>query len=286
MKSQAQRIINFATSGVGVFLLLLALAVCIASAPAHAQENVWKVDSTHSVARLSLGSGSNSIEVGITPISGTIAFDTNDPADPVVNVQMDPRNAGGDARQISFKSKRSEMTSGGKIAVTGDLSVTRIERSVTMDASEGYYGVQYGDPVAHTDTQEVTLVFPSADLNAAHNGILQLTAATNISRERFPQLLTALSQRDWQRVAVEDESCSTAAPATGEGYYGPDCTGNVITTASNTLPSGPAVGEGYYGFESAPIPDRSQATITFDLRLTAIASAPSGASYAANTSGH
>jgi hypothetical protein len=38
------------------------------------------------------------------------------------------------------------------VAVIGDLTVTRVERSVTMDAREGYYGPFYGEPIVHTDT--------------------------------------------------------------------------------------------------------------------------------------
>lgn len=288
MRSHVQRIIHFTTSGVGLFFQLLILAVCVASVPAHAQGSTWQADAQHSIARLSLGSGSRSVDVGVTRVSGTVAFDANDPADPVVNLELTPENSGGaDYSQISFKSKRSEMTADGKTAVVGDLSLTRVERSVTMDANEGYYGAQYGEPVAHTDTQEVTLVFPAAELTAAHSGTLQLSAATNISRERFPQLLAALARRDGQTMLVQDETCTMAPSTVGEDYSGAICTGKVITTATNSMaPATPAVGEGYYGFEPAAIPDGSQATIAFDLQLTPVASAPAVGYNAAQIAGN
>jgi polyisoprenoid-binding protein YceI len=288
MRSHVQRMIHFASSGVGLFFLLLILAVCVASAPAHAQDNAWQADAQHSIARLSLGSGSKSVEVGITRVSGTVAFDANDLADPVVNLKLTPEDsARADYSQISFKSKRSEMTADGKIAVVGDLSLTRVERSVTMDASEGYYGAQYGEPVAHTDTQEVTLAFPATDLTAAHSGTLRLSAATTISRERFPQLVAALARRDGQSLVVQDENCTMPSSPVGEDYSGAICTGKVITTATNSVaPATPAVGEGYYGFEPAAIPDGSQATIAFDLQLTPVASGSAVGLNAAQVAGN
>lgn len=288
MRSHVQRIIQFASSGVSLFFLLLILAVCIASTTAHAQDDTWQADAQHSIARLSLGAGSKSVEVGVSRVSGTVAFSASDPADPVVDLKLTPENgAAADYSQISFKSKRSEMTTDGKVAVVGDLSVTRVERSVTMDGSEGYYGAQYGEPVSHTDTQEVTLVFPAADLSAAHGGTLQLSAATNISRERFPQLLSALARRDGQSIVVQDENCTMPSSPVGEDYSGAICTGKVITTATNSaVPATPAVGEGYYGFEPAVVPDGSQATIAFDLTLTPVASGPAVGYNAAQVAGN
>ena len=129
---------------------------------------------------------------------------------------MPEKNGGAEYNEISFQSKRSEMTSDGKLVVVGDLSLTRVERSVTMDGNEGYYGAQLGEPVSHTDTQEVTLVFPAADLTAAHGGTLQLSAATNISRERFPQLLAVLGRQDGHKVVVQDENCTMPSSPVGE----------------------------------------------------------------------
>jgi hypothetical protein len=288
MRSHLEHIIHFTTSVVGIFFLLLMLAVCIASTPAHAQDSIWQADAQHSIARLSLGSGSRSVEVGITRVSGTVAFSANDPADPAVNLELTPdRSQGADYSQISFKSKRSETAADGKIAVVGDLSLTRVERSATMDANEGYYGAQYGEPVSHTDTQEVTLVFPAADLSAAHGGRIELSAATTISRERFPELLDTLARRDGPSVVVEDENCAMPSSPVGEDYSGATCTGKVITTATNSVaPATPAVGEGYYGFEAAAIPDGGQATIAFDLQLTPVASGSAVGLNAAQVAGN
>ena len=284
MKSHMLRIIHFATNEVGVIFLLLALAVGIASIPAHAQNGIWRVDAEHSIARLSLGSSPKSAEVGVARVSGNVAFDASDPADPIVNLNIKPDNSlGADYSEISFKSTRSAMTSDGKLAVVGDLSVTRVERSVTMDANEGYYGAEYGAPVVKTDTEEITLVFPAASLPAAQNGAMQLSATTNISRERFPQLLAALAQGSGPSMVVQDEKCTTVQSGGGEGYYGATCTGTPVETATNAVNPYSGGGEGYYGSEPAVIPDGSQATIALNLKLTQVASAPSASSAAAQT---
>ena len=288
MRSHVSRIFQFVTGKAGATFLLLALVIAVASIPALAQGGVWQVDGQHSIARMSLGSGPRAVEVGVARVSGKVAFESNDPAAPVVSLNITPdSDPGADHSQMSFKSKRSEMTSDGKLAVVGDLSVTRVERSVTLDANEGYYGAEYGEPVVHTDTREVTLVFPGASLSGAQNGAIELTAATHISRERFPQLLTTLAASNWPNLVVEDKNC--AMPSTvGEDYSGAVCTGTPVATATNSVaPATAGGGEGYYGFESAVVPDRSQATIAFDLNLTQqTASAPSAASATAEIAGN
>jgi len=288
MKSHMQRIVHFATNEVGLVFLLLALAIGIASIPAHAQNGIWQVDAEHSIARLSLGSNPESAEVGVARVSGNVAFDSSDPADPIVNLNIKPDNSlGADYSEISFQSKRSAMTSDGKLAVAGDLSLTRVERSLTayVGGGEGYYGAEYGAPVVQTDTEEITLVFPAASLPAAQNGAMQLSATTHISRERFPQLLAALAQGNWPSTMVQDENC-TMPSTVGEDYSGAICTGTPVETATNAVNPYAGGGDGYYGSEPAVVPDGSQATIALNLKLTQVAFAPSASSAVAQTAGN
>lgn len=270
--------------------LLLALAVFF-SIPAHAQSGIWQVDAEHSIARLSLGRAPQSAEVGLAAVSGSVVFDSNDSADPSdpisdVNIASD-KTLGPNASEISFKSKRSVISKDGKLAVVGDLSIRRLERSVTMDANEAYHGAEYADPLVYTETHEVTLVFPGTSLPAAQNGAIKLSASTIINREDFPQLLAALQSDNWPSVVVEDANCTN--PSTiGEGYSGAICSGTTVTTATNSVPPANVGGEGYSGFEPAVVPDGNHATIALNLTLTqsAPASAQSGLSVAAESAGH
>jgi hypothetical protein len=269
------------------FLFLLAFAVCFASIPARAQGGIWQVDAKHSIARVSLGSGSQSVEIGVTPVSGTVVFDSSDPADPAVDLDIKwDKRLSPNSSEISFKSKRSAITSDGKLAIIGELSVTRVERSVTMEPNEAYAGPEYGEPVAHTDTHEVTLVFPVTSLPAAQNGALHLSASTTVSREAFPQLLSALEAGNWPTVVVEDENCTTPSTV-GEDYSGAICSGTQVSTATNSVePAGFGGGEGYYGVEPAVVPDGRQATIALNLQLTQLAPTPSAASGEEGPAGH
>lgn len=283
MKSHVRRIIKFATGEIGLVFLLLALAAGIASIPAHAQDGAWKVDREHSIARLSLGSGPKSVDIGVARVSGNVIYGANDAADPVVNLNIKPeKGQGAQHAEISFKSKRSMLTDDGKVAVVGDLSLTRVERSVTLDPNEGYYGAVYGEPVLHTDTREVTLLFPAEVRPTVQNGTMQIAASTNISREYFPQLLSALAPGNWPNMVVEDEKCAMPSGLPGEDYSGATCTGNTVGTKTSTVATGtPGIGEGYYGFEPAVVPDGSQATLALNLQLTKVSSASSAASTAA-----
>jgi len=278
MKSHLLHTFQFAIGKIGVVSLLSVLAL-FASIPALAQDSTWKVDGDHSFARLSAGA----TELGIARVTGNVVFDVKNPADPAVSLTIDPEQSA-QYSTITFRSKRSAMTDDGKLAVVGDLSLTRVERSVNMDANESYYGATYGEPVSRTQTREVSLLFPVEAPPALQSATMQLSASTNVSREYFPELVSALEPGSWSNMVVEDEQC-TVPTAVGEGYYGPVCTGTPVATATNSVPPAtPAGGEGYYGFESASAPTLSSATIALDLRLSRV-SAPS-ASLAANNAGN
>ena len=269
------------------FLLLFAFVVCFTSIPARAQAGIWHVDTEHSIAHLSLGSGLQSAEIAVVPVSGTVLFDSGDPADPVVDLDIkSDKRLSPNSSEISFESKRSAITSDGNLAVIGELSVTRVERSVTMEPDEAYAGPEYGKPVVHTDTHEVTLVFPVTNLSAAKSGAIQLSASTTVSREAFPQLLSALETGNWPNMVIEDENC-TVPSTVGEDYSGAICTGTSVTTATNSVDTGYiGGGEGYYGLERAVVPDGSQATIVLNLKLKRLPPTPSAASGAAGYTGH
>ena len=88
----------------------------------------------------------------------------------------------------------------GKLAVGGDLSVTRVERSVTLDPNEAIPGPEYGEPVVHTDTHEVRLVFPGARLPAAQNGAIQLSPLVWVPPPLGAGIFKALGSFDPMRI--------------------------------------------------------------------------------------
>jgi polyisoprenoid-binding protein YceI len=259
--SHALRIVNLVTGGAILTLtLLLAITLCFASIPAVAQDRAFQVDPQYSFARLSLGSGAQSQQIDVAPVSGKVVFDSSDPADPAVDLNFKPASGfGQEYSEISFKSKRAEITRDGTLAVVGDLSVTRVAPSATWDPNEAYRGPEYGAPVVHTDTREVTLVFPGAGLPADQNAEIRLSASTSIDREDFPQFFAELQSSNTPGVVVDNENC-TIPSTVGEDYSSLICTGTpVVTTASGVV------------------------TIALDLKLTP---ATSTASIASGAAGH
>ena len=267
MKSRCLSTIHFVMNAFRSILIPLSLTVVSVSMPLHAQDT-WQVDPQHSVATLSLGSGANQLQIGLARVSGEVVFESSDPADPIVTLKIvgDPREA--DYASMSFSSKRSAIRADGKLTVTGDLSVTRVERSVTMEPNEAYAGPQYGEPVAHTTTHQITLIFSDPRQVPSQTGAMHFSGWSTVSREDFPVLLDAIALDDWPSQLINDEKCEN--PSTiGEDYHGPECTGTVIASVGNAeVPTGGSGGEGYSGFEPTVSPDRNKATIALDLKLT------------------
>jgi len=266
MSSCLQRVRLFSTQPLCRIVNLLLLAATTAPMAAHAQDS-WQIDAKHSVATLSLGSGAHQLQIGLARVSGEVVFESSNPGDPIVTLKIvgDAREA--DYASMSFSSKRSAIGADGKLTVTGDLSVTRVERSVTMEPNEAYAGPQYGKPVARTTTHQITLIFSDPRQVPYQNGAMHFSGRSTISREDFPDLLDAIALDDWPSQLINDEKCEN--PSTiGEDYHGPECTGTVIASVSNVeVPTGGSGGEGFYGFEAIVTPDRNKATIALDLKL-------------------
>jgi polyisoprenoid-binding protein YceI len=284
MKLHIGPMIRFAKRAAGSTLMMLAatLVMSLLPVPALAANSVWQLDAAHSAARLFLGSDTNpeSFNVGVARVSGKMVVDPYDPASSAVDLVIYPSGegpVGPDGKlttggfpgapysQIAFKSTRTVTTDGGALEVTGDLTLTRVERSsISATPGEDYSGPIYGDPVVHTVSHEVTFVFPAVDLlavNGKETAKTNLFASTRIGHENFPELLSAIWDTNWPLV-VADENCQ-APSNVGEDYAGSSCTGVSVPVISHAAVLS-QVGEDYHGFEAAP-PAGSQVTIEFDL---------------------
>jgi hypothetical protein len=252
-------------------LVMLALALIGGSVSASAQET-WEVDGQHSVARLAIGSGSNALEVGLARVVGNLVFESRGSDDPTVHLTLRPENGElGNFPEMTFTSRRSAMTSDGKLLVTGDLFITRIERSAAMDANEAYHGAEYGEPVVSTATEEVRLTLSVPSL--LQNGTMHFSGSTLVSREAFPQLVDTLRQDSWPTTLVNDQKCVVPS-ATGEDFSGASCSGSELASVSNReIATGGSGGEGYYGFQPAVVPNPDQATMALDITLKQVSSA-------------
>jgi hypothetical protein len=275
VKSLRHNLLSLSTNVVGPLVVLLAFATATVSIPACAQDT-WQIDPKSSVATLSLGAGAKTLQIGLARVRGQVEFESGDPSDPIVAFKISAGSkVSAESASMSFTSKSSALTADGKLKVIGDLSLIRVERSVTMEPNEAYAGPQYGDPATYTNTRQVTVVFSDPHGLASQSGVMHFLGTSTVSREDFPQFLDALTSVDWPTQLINDEKCKI--PSTiGEDYHGADCTGTVIANVSNEVVStGAPSGEGFYGFEPVISPERNKATISLDLKLEEMSASPS-----------
>jgi polyisoprenoid-binding protein YceI len=291
MKSLIIRIIGLIKS----CTLAVAVMVTFISTAAFAEGGMWSLDSSTSTAVLFQGSAQDplSLNTGVARVTGEVSLGT-DLDHSVVDLSIFPADEDWDGALtlesdlptgyvpdatdhtlLTFKSKRILKTKDGNLEVIGDLTLIRVERSVTMTPTEAYAGPVYGDPVIHTETRETTFLFPSSSANVLSGpstsatpqtkGAPEVSGATRIGYEDFPQLLNAIKETNWPTV-VRNEDCQM--PSTiGADYSGPRCTGTVIAAVNDANCQMPgSVGEDYSGAVCTPAAG-NQTTIVLDLKL-------------------
>jgi polyisoprenoid-binding protein YceI len=272
--------------------LSIALFALISPA-AYAAGGKWSLDSTGSDARFFQGSAANpdSTNTGVARVSGQVNLNSDDLNNSVVDLNIFPADedwehtvssAGDlptgfvpDASEhtlLTFRAKRILRARDGKVAVSGDLTLTRVDRPVTMSPNEAYAGPVYGDPVIHTETREVTFLFKNDDQD--------LSGSARVIHEDFPELLTTIQSTNWPTV-VQNETCQMPSTV-GEDYHGATCTGTVIEATHNDNCQIPASGgaEGYIGPVCTP-PAGDGTTIVLNLKLRQTSSEPSAETFSA-----
>ena len=260
--------------------------------------DTWTLDSTRSNAQLFQGSKANpgSVNTGVARVTGKVKLDANNLGNSVVDLSIYPADEewghalspegtlpidyvpdSTDQTLLTFKSSRILRTGNGRLEVIGDLTLTRVERTVTATPTEAYAGPVYGDPVIHHVTREITFLF--SNVSAARSsgsltpamqqkrGVLEVVGAARVDHEEFPELLSAIQDTNWPSV-VQNEDCQSAYSGGGEGYSGPVCTGTLIaaTQADNCQAAYEGGGEGYSGSVCMP-PAGNQTTIVLDLKF-------------------
>src|SRR5246127_4542059 len=171
---------------------LMLLPPGIAPATAYAQD-AWQIDPNDSIATFSSGAPAQTLQVGVARVSGEVVFDSADPSDPTVRFSLNSNESAATYASMSFISRQCARTADGKLRAIGELSVTRVERNVTMDANEAYAGPQYGDPVAYTETRQITVLFTNPRRAATDNGTMRFSGTSTVVREDFPQFVDAIT---------------------------------------------------------------------------------------------
>ena len=122
------------------------------SLPAAAATSTWQIDPAHSAAQFAVKHlAISTVRGAFTSVKGTVQFDDKDITKSSVDVTIDVNSV--DTRQpdrdkdlrsdhffdaehfptITFKSKRIEQLSPGKLKITGDLTIHGITKEVVLD---------------------------------------------------------------------------------------------------------------------------------------------------------
>jgi polyisoprenoid-binding protein YceI len=227
-------------------------------------DGTWQVDARHSDAQLitdgttDYGKTKINVALGVARVNGQIILDAADPTKSHVEFHVYPATSMAESIDedgkflnhwlenlsnhtlVCFHSKEVTKRADGRLQVTGNLVLTRVDRNVEATPSEGYAGPVYGDPILHHVSREATFVFDiPASVGNGDKGMVA-SGSTNMAREDFPQLVRTVVNTYWPPV-VQDEKCEAPANV-GEAYHGAQCSGTFLKTAA--LPQAPHAASG------------------------------------------
>jgi polyisoprenoid-binding protein YceI len=124
----------------------------ILSLPASAATSTWQIDPQHTAAQFSVKHlAISTVRGGFSKVTGTVIFDDKDVSKSTVDVTIDTTTV--DTREpnrdkdlksdhffdvehyptMTFKSKKVEQVSPGKLKVTGDLTIHGVTKEVILD---------------------------------------------------------------------------------------------------------------------------------------------------------
>lgn len=272
-------------------LLVTAIAVSFPILTS-AQEKIWPIDFEHSFAAFSLNSSRESappIFPGMAKVAGFAKVDKNDPAKSTFELNIYPARqeekvlnhdgtfrVGGYAdlsryTLLMFQSKRGALAADGRLMLTGDLTVTHVEREPSIAWNNSYTGAQNAEPEEHVGIREVTFTVENSVSDLRHGervGFLRISARAVISRKEFTGLWTWMRNSVWPLV-VENENCVMPqfTPGSMRDYRGASCEGNLIENPLRE-PVREEGRSGRPGFVSSSIADGDNVTILVQLRIS------------------
>ena len=266
-----------------VALIVISAMICVT--PVAAQNTVWHIDAEHSTARLFLASAKNpdsSVNVGVARSSGVIIQNPGDSTTPTFNFTIYPADntqnpaSNPNYTVIHFKSTHVVPVDRENFRVTGDLTVTHVERVPTFDPTEAYAGAVYGPAVTDSVTQPAVFQFHRMSPSSVWSETeykAEWSASSITFAEDFPELMKAVSTANWPTF-VADERC-TMPSTVGEDFSGGKCTGETVERTARAdvhceMPS--TVGEDFAGevcTETSPVRlAANEVQMQLDLHLT------------------
>jgi len=251
-----------------------------------------QIDPEHSTASFYLqknAESSSRLNVAVAKVSGIALWDRQDVSNSAFRLYLYP--AGQDSQLfnkeghfrvdavanlarytvMTFNSKHASMSPSGMLDVTGDMTVSYVERETAAQWSPSYTGSEAGPPQVQQTSREVHLVVQDVSTLEQTNWPAakpDLVASIATSESEVPGIKHALLDAIWP-IVVQDESCTMPPLSAGadlRDYHGADCVGRpVLVSPSGEIPAWSAAG--YAGRVDANPAGRDYVLILIQLRL-------------------
>jgi polyisoprenoid-binding protein YceI len=226
----------------------------LAAASVSAQNAKWQIDAGHSTASVFLaqsGDPDPGLNIAVAMAAGTVDLDSADPSKLSLQLNIIPAdqdqallNSNGTLRAgayaalsrytvISFQSESAVRDQSGKLQLTGNVTVTYVEREAPADWNVGYSGPTVVTPGSESATRKFTFTFDKSASDIAYGqkvGWMEITGLGKIPLEDFPTLRHWLWSSVWPML-VEDRSCyGPNYSISMREYHGAVCTGQLVET--------------------------------------------------------
>src|ERR1700745_2662491 len=232
--------------------LLVSLTVAVASVSA--QNARWNIDAGHSTASLFLAQSGDSdpgINIAVAITAGAMELDSGDPSKFLLQLNVIPADQGdallepqGTIRPgayaalsrytvMSFQSKSAVRDPSGELQLTGDVTISYVEREAPSDWNIAYSGPTVITPVIKSATRAVTFTFDKSPSEIAYGqkvGWMEITGHGKLPLEDLPSLRFWLSNSVWPTLVQGRNSYTTHYSVSMRDYHGAVCTGNVVET--------------------------------------------------------
>jgi polyisoprenoid-binding protein YceI len=219
-----------------------------------AQTAKWQIDAGHSTASIFLAQSGDTdpgINIAVAIAAGTMELDSADPSKLSLQLNIIPADQGdalldprGRVRAgayaalsryilMSFQSKSGIRDQSGELRLTGDVTITYVEREGPSDWNIAYSGPSVITPVSKSATRTVTFAFDKSASEIAYGqkvGWMEISGLGKIPLEDLPTMRFWLSNSVWPTL-VEDRNCYIPNYSVSmRDYHGAVCTGNVVET--------------------------------------------------------
>lgn len=279
--------------------LEILLAGVMAAAPIAANPagfDSWKIDRAHSIARFDLASSSRTTqpyELAVAMVAGRLHLDPSNPAGSFASLTIYPAGQGsllltreGALRAdpagnlssysvLSFQSERAFITSSGKLAIAGDLTVLHVKRSMYIQWNDGYTGPVFGDPVEKRITGQVTFEFDvPASTHASGQEKGEISGSSVAVRAKLPGFWSSLRDSDWPPVILDKECHMPYFAAALKDYKGAICSGTPVVPAPHEVQQPTSPGVEAIGSVIPVGPTGDQVEIHLQLRMAQVGFGP------------